>query len=143
MINATFPSSSGISVLLMNTKRVNAIVEGIVSVPFGDIGSSNGSRVYGRRNLKVSVPFGDIGSSNYYPAEVYRQAIWTVSVPFGDIGSSNWISRTQKYCKKQVSVPFGDIGSSNTSYLNATGASRRFPSPSGISVLLMQTGCLD
>ncbi|EFE91113.1 hypothetical protein GCWU000341_02220 [Oribacterium sp. oral taxon 078 str. F0262] len=39
---------------------------------------------------RVSVPFGDIGSSNAAPAAKDRHR--TVSVPFGDIGSSNAIA---------------------------------------------------
>ncbi|EFE91111.1 hypothetical protein GCWU000341_02218 [Oribacterium sp. oral taxon 078 str. F0262] len=36
----------------------------------------------------VSVPFGDIGSSNIFIV-IWRLSIFQVSVPFGDIGSSN------------------------------------------------------
>ncbi|ERL20424.1 hypothetical protein HMPREF1986_02189 [Oribacterium sp. oral taxon 078 str. F0263] len=58
-----------------------------------------------------------------------------VSVPFGDIGSSN---EEQDLWAREVlvSVPFGDIGSSNTGGITANLQSG-FPSPSGISVLLI------
>ena len=61
-----FPSPSGISVLLMLSPAKPIPMIGLsVSVPFGDIGSSNRRDAReSYRDGQVSVPFGDIGSSN-------------------------------------------------------------------------------
>ena len=60
-----FPSPSGISVLLMTIPIGLFSMENSVSVPFGDIGSSNRRDAReSYRDGQVSVPFGDIGSSN-------------------------------------------------------------------------------
>ena len=66
VIPDTFPSPSGISVLLMLSPAKPIPMIGLsVSVPFGDIGSSNRRDAReSYRDGQVSVPFGDIGSSN-------------------------------------------------------------------------------
>ena len=64
----------------------------------------------------VSVPFGDIGSSNYV-CMAHPIAPRKVSVPFRDIGSSNQFSGFLRLLL-DVSVPFGDIGSSNVDIIN-------------------------
>ncbi|ERL20222.1 hypothetical protein HMPREF1986_02191, partial [Oribacterium sp. oral taxon 078 str. F0263] len=66
--------------------------------------------------------------------------ISVVSVPFGDIGSSNNYSAYCSKCFQIVSVPFGDIGSSNKIVKLIRREIKKFPSPSGISVLLMCYG---
>ena len=60
-----FPSPSGISVLQIIKVIGRKRFLNIVSVPFGDIGSSNLENLSTRYQKSVSVPFGDIGSSNH------------------------------------------------------------------------------
>ena len=108
-----------------------------VSVPFGDIGSSNKIVKLIRREIKkFPSPSGISVLLIVLRCERYK---WRYEFP-----SPSGISvllivdkLVQKKCVNNVSVPFGDIGSSNHHTERMMQGIGMFPSPSGISVLLM------
>ena len=83
----------------------------------------------------VSVPFGDIGSSNCLSFSASSMELQFPS-PSG-ISVLLIIEGVITGTSGMVSVPFGDIGSSNFEYFEIYSLGDRFPSPSGISVLLI------
>ena len=90
-------------------------VYNLVSVPFGDIGSSNTLQTVipiSRAATRVSVPFGDIGSSNDVFL-IFSDAKCLVFPSPSGISVLQMRYKKTSSLERRISVPFGDIGSSN------------------------------